>query len=54
MLSRSVSLPAIKVEDGWINCLIEFRSGSFTNALAHAIGIVYYLGSQLYQANVRN
>ena len=46
MLMWSVSLPA-KVEDSQINCLIEFRSGSFTNALAHAIGIVYYLGSQI-------
>ena len=54
MLMWSVSLPAIKVEDGWINCLLEFRPGSFTNAVAHAIGIVYYLGSQLYQAKVRN
>ena len=37
MLMWSVSLLAIKVEDSWINYLIEFRSGSFTNALAHAI-----------------
>ena len=33
----SVPLLAIKVEDSWINYLVEFRSGSFTNALAHAI-----------------
>ena len=45
MLMWSVSLLAIKVENSWINYLIEFRSGSFTNALAHAITIVYYLGS---------